>query len=69
MHKAPASPGRKQLLDPFDHISTISLVSSFRLACDTDCIDEGTAMWLLHIYRKKPAAAALYLWMALRAKS
>lgn len=60
---------KTNIFDSFDPISIISFLSAFKLACDTNGVHEGAAMWLLHFFMKKPAAAALNSRISLPSKS
>lgn len=44
--------------DGFDPIS-ISFLPAFQIACDTNGIHEGAAMWLFHFFVRNMASAAL----------
>lgn len=45
--------------DSFDPIWILSFLSAFKLACDTKGSHKRAAMWFLHCFMKKLAAAAL----------
>lgn len=60
---------KTSIFDSFDPISILFFISLFQLVCDTYIIHEGAAMWLLHFFMKKRAAAALNPRTALRSKS
>lgn len=36
-----------------------SLLSAFKMACDTNRVVEGAALWILHFFKKRPSASAL----------
>lgn len=57
------------LFDPYDLISITCLLSSFKLALDTNGIDEVAAIWLLYFFKKKQYAATLSSGVKLRVKS
>lgn len=60
---------KTNIFDPYYPIQIISFFSSFKLDCDTNGIHEVVAMWLLHFFMNKQAAAALDSTIALCAKS
>lgn len=39
--------------DPFNLISSMRFFCSFKIACDTNEIHDGAAMWIFHFYMKK----------------
>lgn len=45
--------------DLLDALSIMSFLPLFRLACGTNGVYVGTAMWPLHCFRKEEVAAAL----------
>lgn len=55
------------IFHPYDPISIIPFLSSFKLACDTNGIHEIAAMWLLHFFLEKQAAAVVNSRIALEA--
>lgn len=50
---------KSSIFNPFDPISIIALLLSFKLVCDTNGIDEGAAIWFIHFFMKEETAAAL----------
>lgn len=56
------------IFNSFDLISIIIFLATFKLACDTNGIREGAAVWYLHFFVKKPAAGALDSRIALPSK-
>lgn len=60
---------RTSILDPFDPISIIATLSSFKLACATNDIHEGAAMWHLQFSLKQQATGSLKSKILLRTRS
>lgn len=50
---------KAHFFDPKDPISIIGFLATFKLACDTNKIHEGVAMWVLSHYLKDTLANAL----------
>lgn len=50
---------KSQLVDGADPISILSILPALEMACNTNETQEVTAMWLFHIFMKKPVKAAL----------
>lgn len=48
-----------QMFDRCYPITILSFIPAFHVACDTNCIYEGAAMWPFHLFIKKPVVAAL----------
>lgn len=55
--------------DPFDFVAIIAFIPSFKLACDTNRIYKGAALWLRYIFIKKQVATALKWKITLKTKS
>lgn len=48
---------KSQMLELFELVFTISVLFAFKLECDTNSVQEGATLWLLHFYMVPPAAA------------
>lgn len=57
------------IFDHYDPIFIISFRSQSKFGCDTNAINEGASMSLLHFFMKKNAAAVLNSRIAVRARS
>lgn len=60
---------KSQKCDSLDPILIISFLLSFRLACDTNGLNEGATVWLLHFFLERPSASTVSAPIALRSKS
>lgn len=59
---------KASIFDSLDSIFIIDLLSSLKLACETNGIHESATLWLLHFFIKKQAAFALNSRIALKSK-
>lgn len=60
---------KSQSFKSFDLISNLSFLLAYKVDFDTNGLHVGVALWLLHLFRKRPAAAALNECIALNARS
>lgn len=60
---------KSQHSDSFNPVSIISLLSGFKWACDTDRVQGGATLWLLHLFFKCFTSVALMHLIELQCKS
>lgn len=60
---------RLHTLNPFDAISTIELLCSFKLDCDSKGIHKSAAMWHFHFSRKNSTPSALHTRIASKTRA
>lgn len=46
-------------VNSFERIETIGIPNNFKSACDTNCVQEGAAMWLFYVFMNKSASAVV----------
>lgn len=51
--------GKTNILELFNPVLITGVLSTFKLVCDTNGIQKGSAMWLLPFFMEKTVAAAL----------
>lgn len=59
---------KSQTFDAETSIKMLRSLSNFKLACHTNSVHEGAAMWILDPFMKKPASAVLNAWICLKMK-
>lgn len=64
MFKRTEAQMKPSAFDPFDPISMIEFLCSFKLACDNCKIHEGAGIWLFHFIVKKSTSSTLHMRLA-----
>lgn len=60
---------KSQLIDPMSSISVIGFLHAFKMACDTNSVDKGAPVWLVSLFIKETASAALKTRLSLEANA